>query len=232
MKKALYTGHVLHHRHSPKKHRFTYSVCYFFFNIAEVSKVITLPPFLSLNKKNYLDFDTVIQNIKNKFGTESAARVKKVFALTQLSYFGYCFNPVSFYYCYDENSNLTYVLSHVTNTPWNEKHIYLFEFNSDESFIYFSKDFHVSPFIPMNIDYTWQFTNPSEKLRVFMSNQETNSTSPLFFADLKLTRKEMTKANVYLSILQFPLMTFKTIFSIYWQALFLFLKKVPFYPHP
>jgi DUF1365 family protein len=231
MKNAIYEGYVTHQRLTPKKHHFRYAVNYFFFDLSKQNELITLPILLSFNPKNYLAKEEVCSLIEKKLEASSAS-VKSVFLLTQLSYFGFCFNPVSFYYCYNENSDLLYIVSLITNTPWGEKHIDCIDFQKNNGAVDFPKNFHVSPFMPMSIHYYWHFTNVGQKIEILMKNQNHNEKGYFFTASMNLTSKELNYKNVLLSILRFPLMSFKTVAGIYWQALILYLKGIPFYSHP
>ena len=152
--------------------------------------------------------------------------------LTHLRYFGYVFNPVTFYYCFDKTD--TYVktiVAEITNTPWKERHSYVLNVKDmDEKLqFYFSKEFHVSPFMQMEMQYDWRFTQPGEKLNVHMINMD--KEKKMFDATLQLNRKEISSFQCARVLMLFPLMTLKVITGIYWQALKLFLKKVPVYDH-
>ena len=96
--------------------------------------------------------------------------------LTHLRYFGYVFNPVSFYYCFDPTDRyVETIVAEITNTPWGERHTYVLPREKDISFsndlhFRFGKDFHISPFMPMDIRYDWSFVTPGHCLHVHMEN--------------------------------------------------------------
>jgi len=232
MKNCIYHGTVVHSRLTPKKHTFNYKICLFFLNLNNPKELITLPPLLSFNPKNYQSYDQIISHIGHEFGSSSTKAVKSVYILTQLSYFGFCFNPVSFYYCFGTNDKLLYIVSQITNTPWHEKHINCFDFEKTKGQIYFAKDFHVSPFMPMEINYSWKFDYPQDSLNIMMTNQLQAETNTFFSVHLKLTSMVLNRKNILITFIRFPLMSFKTVAGIYVQAIFLYLKKVPFYTHP
>jgi uncharacterized protein len=156
--------------------------------------------------------------------------------LAHLRYFGYSFNPVTFYYCFDASGiRLDAVVAEITNTPWKERYAYaLCERDNEGAGVLkryrFEKRFHVSPFIGMNISYDWIFATPNQKLAVHMSDM--HNGGKLFDATLDLSRTEIDGKSLSKALTVFPLMTSKVIGAIYWQAFRLWLKGTPFHPHP
>lgn len=156
--------------------------------------------------------------------------------LTHLRYFGYCMNPVSFYYCFDtDGKTLKWVVAEINNTPWDERHAYVLAVDRAErtgrAWAWrFRKAFHVSPFMPMDMDYDWRFDAPGESLHVHMDSTRVGERS--FAATLSLERRPLTAATLNLALVRFPLITLKVTTMIYWQALRLWLKRTPFYVHP
>jgi len=182
-----------------------------------------------------IPLDQAIRNlVQEKTGSRPAGPIRM---LTHLRYFGYCFNPVSFYYCYDaSDQQVDAIVAEIHNTPWGQEHLYILPAKEDEHPSVqwrrhrFKKEFHISPFMDMNIDYDWRFRIPGEKLNVHMINHELGKR--IFDASLSLARKPLTRHNLTRVLLHYPVMTAKVIFLIYWQALKLSIKGVRVYTHP
>lgn len=241
MRHALYTGFVIHNRVSPVKHKFSYKIRMFFLNIDEIQEAFKSIPFASVEKFNLLAFwrknylpckdnksirEAVETHLKDHGHTDMP---HKIFILTHLSYFGYCYNPVSFYYCYDKNEQLTYLLAEVNNTPWNERHVYVQKIpTQNKPIVRLKKELHVSPFLPMDLEYKWVLNIPAETIKISMACIK---EKPVFFACMKLAKKELSPMQVLLALLVNPFATQLVLIRIYWQALFLFIKRAPFYAH-
>jgi DUF1365 family protein len=163
-----------------------------------------------------------------------------IFLLTHLRYLGYCFNPISFYFCYDRSGHLDTILAEVNSTFGESRNYWLWTQNrqrSSNSLHYrCPKTMHVSPFMGMNLDYEFVLTEPAGKLVAHMNTIERGAGSgisqPFFDATLALEREPWTRRNLGRILLQHPWMTAKVIGAIHWQALRLFLKRVPVYTHP
>ena len=160
----------------------------------------------------------------------------RIFLMTHLCYFGYRFNPVSFYYCFDTtDSKLEMIMAEVTNTPWNERHSYIIDKRmlkgSKKNLVAeLEKKLHVSPFWGMDHQYEWLFSEPDESLLVNMKNFK--SKVKVFDATLTMKRKALTIKNLLISVLRFPFITLIVVYRIHWQALKLWIKKAPFFVHP
>jgi DUF1365 family protein len=174
----------------------------------------------------------VLDEVEKEIGIRPAGSVR---LLTNLRYFGYIFNPLCLYYCFDSSGDkLEAIVAHVSNTPWNERYIYVLNarHNPGCNKIHFQldKEFHVSPFMCMDIRYDWRFITPDHHLLVHMENRQPEGK--LFDATLAMKKRLINRKNMAFMLIKYPFLTAKIIGGIYLQALCLFLKKIPFHPHP
>lgn len=157
----------------------------------------------------------------------------QIFLLANWRYFGIQNNPIACYFCFGADSQkLDYIVAEVTNTPWGERHSYVLPVteSSDPFQTEFAKELHVSPFHGMNQRYRWLSTTPSESLAIKLTNIEEEER--VFYAVLQLRRVPISARAGLTLLLKFPLETVKVTFGIYWQALVLFVRRVPLYSHP
>jgi DUF1365 family protein len=123
-------------------------------------------------------------------------------------------------------------VAEITNTPWHEMYCYVLSVPRGDGSprFRFAKEFHVSPFLEMDMGYDWRFTAPEDKLAVHMENH--SGSTKVFDATMVLERRPVTGRNLARCLLAHPLMTVEVITAIHWQALRLWLKRVPVFPHP
>lgn len=159
-----------------------------------------------------------------------------VLLLTQLRHFGYVFNPVSFFLCFDRDRSLRAVLAEIHNTPWGERHVYALPQREARATpaggwrFRFDKQFHISPFFPMQLGYVWSFDPTRDGLTITMHNLERGRS--VFTSHLRLRFEPFTAGAAALALAAHPWMSFKTIAAIYFQALRLRLKRAKFFDHP
>lgn len=248
MHSAIYAGTVRHRRFAPVENTFRYRLFLMFLDLAELPIVFDSHRLWSVDKPNIAWFrrrdylgdpqlpldEAVRRRVQASTGTAPTGPIRM---LTHLRYFGYCFNPVSFYYCYnDSDTEVAAIVAEINNTPWLQRHQYVFDREKNEHpaphwhRYRFRKEFHVSPFMDMNIDCDWRFRIPGEQINVHMINFRHGRR--IFDATLDLRRREISAAQLSKVLLQYPLMTAKVTAMIYWQALRLHRKGTPFYPNP
>lgn len=241
----IYLGSINHRRLSPKYHSFKYSLYMLALDPLEMEKRHTPSWLFGFSKfhplgfveKDYIrsELGSLEQRIRNKVTElDNNIQISRILMLVQVRCFGIYFSPANFYFCYDQNENCTHMLAEVSNTPWNERHYYLVDLQkkSDKTN---EKYFQVSPFMDLNMSYFWQVKPPSndtDKLVVNIENKRKNLQSgkmdKLFDVSLTLYKKDFTNVSLLGIWLQLPIMTIKVFFSIYWQALKLFIKGIPF----
>jgi DUF1365 family protein len=159
--------------------------------------------------------------------------------LTNLRYFGHCFNPVSFYYCFDEaGEHVQAAIAHVTNTPWGEEHSYVLpvagESDHGSAAVLsgnFAKELHVSPLMDMEHVYDWRLTVPAERLAVHIESH-TPAGESVFDATLALRRRELTAPEMRRALARYPALTMRILARIYGHALRLRVKGATYFPHP
>lgn len=241
----IYLGNISHRRFSPKKHSFDYSLYMLALDVADIEKAekgLGLFGFswfhpLRFVEKDYLkgEPNSLRQRITNKVTELNGHKnINKVVMLVQVRSFGLYFSPANFYFCYDQDDNCTQMLAEVSNTPWNERHYYLIDLQSEGEKLT-KKAFQVSPFMNLDMSYFWRVKPPSndkENLIITIENKHENEQSgameKLFDANLKMHKKEFTQKSLLGVWCQLPVMTIKIVFSIYWQALKIFIKRIPF----
>jgi DUF1365 family protein len=252
---AIYKGWVTHNRFAPKPHRFRYKVFMMYLDLDELPTLFNGFKRWSYQAKNWAWFKRAdyYGNPDIPLNTEISALVSQatgqsprgpIRLLTNMRYFGHCFNPVSFYYCFEADGiTLQAIVSHITNTPWGEDYAYVHDFNA-EKFIKntkngelttfkLDKNFHVSPFMPMDIDYDWAFKldNQSASKQLFIHMKNLQNGTEIFNATLALQGSELNERALNWLLISYPFMTIKVVAAIYWNALLLWLKRVPFYAH-
>ncbi len=243
---CLYIGKVTHVRSRPVHNAFSYSLFMVYLDLAELPLLFANSWFWSAEKPAWAWFrradhlgnpeQPLDQAVRDLVAERLGARPEgPIRLLTNLRYWGCNMNPVSFYYCYDSRGRPAAFVAEVNNTPWGEQHCYVLPWDAtrprDAAQTWrHSKDFHVSPFLPMEMEYAWSVTEPRDSLTVTIANFDAQG-SP-FQASLSLKRREPTPANLSRTLLRYPCMTAKIVATIYWQALKLWWKGAVYYPHP
>ena len=234
----IYTGNVVHKRFKPKIHYFKYKVFSLLIDLSEIKLLDQNLKIFSYNKFNIVSFydkdhgarngssikDWVISNLKkNKIDTENI----QIKLLCYPRIFGYVFNPLSVFYIYDRSSNLISILYEVKNT-FGEQHTYVFKTEINHNLIQHTckKKFHVSPFIEMDCTYFFRLLKPGNKISVIIDQNDNNGK--ILYASQDGVRSEINNVNLIKSYLKHPLMTFKIIFAIHYEAFKLWSKGIKF----
>lgn len=241
MESCLYEGRVRHRRFEPVGHAFSYPLFLAYLDLDELGSVFAGRWFWSVGRANLSSFrredhfgdprlplDRCVRDaVEEHTGRRPAGPIR---LLTHLRYFGHCFNPVSFFYCFAPDGRaVAAVVAEVHNIPWRETHCYVVQ-QPGRAEHRLGKEFHVSPFMPMGQEYRWRLPEPGDRLAVHMENFEAGRK--MFDATMCLQRRPISGANLARALVRFPAMTLQVVAAIYGQALLLYAKGAPFHPHP
>jgi uncharacterized protein len=245
VKSALYFGRVAHRRRGPVEHAFGYGHFLLALELSELPRVFAGRWLWSHERANLASFrraDCLGACEQPDLAAAVRARVARelgreprgaIFLLTQPRFAGVAFNPVSFYYCEDERGALDAIVAEITNTPWNERHSYVLDGRAREQgrvVARFPKAFHLSPFLPLQQEYRWSFSELGEEFEVRMTNLEHGR--PVFEASLSMQRRVLDGPGLALALAVCPGFSLRSLAAIYWQALRLRLKGAAFHEHP
>ena len=247
MHNYIYEGIVTHRRRHPVAHSFRYWLFMVYLDLDELPKLVGRGGLISDSKFAARSFlrcdhlfdpslslrDELSRLVRNQTGLESHGPIR---LLTQLRYCGYFMSPLNLFYVFDKSDHhVECIVAEVNNTPWNQRHCYVLwagncTSSAAEHNYAHPKEFQVSPFMSMNIDYRWRLSEPSDVLKVHLANYQ--GTEELFVAGMTLRRRDLNHKQLRRMMVRYPLMTARITAGIYYQALKLWWKKCPYYDHP
>ena len=238
-------GWVVHRRMQPLRHEFRYPIWMLCADLDRMTRtgshVHDCGPWLSTSRRpaplkillsDYASEEGSIRaGVNRRLVREGYAPAEQVMVLTQPRSWGMFFNPVTFFLCYT-SGELSCVLADINNTPWDQHHTYVLDARGQDGELQFTfpKDFHVSPFMPMDLEYQWRLKLEEQRIEIAM--RLTRGGEEMFFAGLYLRAEALSRRAVRRGALAFPMQNARTLLRIYWQAFRLYLKRVPFFPHP
>lgn len=230
----------MHNRFSPKKHRFHYNLFMWWLDLDELETLSKSNRFVSYNRFNLFS----IYDKDHLLGETNSPPIKeniikyiqsnglswdggKIYLLTNLRTVGYLFNPVSIYFCFDKNGQPLCSIAEVGNTYYEMKAYLIKDFADGMFSLKIPKHFYVSPFANLDDEFHFQLQIPDQKLNIKIDDYRAGER--FFISTLTGVKKELTSSTALLAFIRFPMMTLQVIFLIHWQALKLWMKKIPFH---
>lgn len=240
---SLYACNVMHRRYFPQNYRFDYKVFSFLIDIDEIQHSNANPLF-SINRFNLYSIYTKdhgsrdgmswrkwIDSILDQQNLGNAKHQVKLLCFPRI--LGYGFNPLSLWYCFGEDGLLYAVVCEVSNTFGEHYHYVLH--NDGHPYKgsvkgHKQKCFHVSPFISMDAEYRFTIDAPDEELLIVINEYQDNAL--MLTATQTGNQQEITTPHLLGQFFRLPLMTFKIMWLIHWQALKIWLRGGVFHKKP
>jgi DUF1365 family protein len=236
---ALYECKVLHHRLTPKEHRFQYNVFYLWLDLDELDSLSGRLRFFKRNRRGLFAFFDVDHIVRDSTDTKEnvlqtireagvdTSRISKIRLLTFPRVLGYIFNPVCFYYCFDADEQPICAVAEVTNTFHEQKPYVITDLEADRFRLVTPKHFYVSPFLDLELKFDFKLRLPAEHLEIHVDDREGDQRAIL--TSLTGKRRELTDSALFICALKYPLLTLRVIFLIHWQAFRLWMKGLHVY---
>ena len=230
---ALYWGTVRHRRFAERERTFEHGVAMAYIDLDELPSLFggrlaaRGPGLVRFRRSDYFGHGDLATAVRERAGVGPGGPTR---VLTHLRSFGHCFNPVSFYYCFDEDEHLQALLAEVTNTPWGERQTYVLNGGGRVLTGGSEKLMHVSPFFGMDQRYEWRVAEPGETLSVHIENHERGQKA--FDATLALRRRELSRRTLAEMTAKYPFATLRILTLIYGHAAAIRLRGIRTHPHP
>lgn len=240
LRSALYQGTLRHRRWGPgAEGDFSYRVAMPLIDLAEVGDVASLHPLWSarspapvwFRRADFLGHPArpLAEEVRDLVQQRAGARPQgHVALLANLRTWGWLFNPISLYFCFSADGlAVEHLVAEVENTPWHERCQYVVGAPGTHRF---AKAMHVSPFLPMDVDYRLRYGHPGERLVVQLDVMREEQR--LFAATLSLRRRPLNRRELGRLLWDYAAMSQRVSAGIYRQAMRLGLRRAPFFAHP
>jgi DUF1365 family protein len=240
VRSALYTGTVQHRRFAEHERSFRHGLALAYIDLDELPALLggrlasDRRGIVRFRRSDYFGTGSLDAAVREHIAAETgSAPDGPIRVLTHLRTFGHCFNPVSFYYCFDSSERLAALLAEVTNTPWGERQAYVLTRGERAGCVLTGESeklLHVSPFFGMDQRYEWRVAEPGITLSVHIENREHGERA--FDATLSLRRRELTRMSLARTTARYPLATMRVLALIYGHAAAIRLRGIRTRPHP
>jgi len=241
----LYFCDVRHVRVRPKRHRLRYFVPYLLLDLDRADDLSRRLRYFSYNRANLVSFydedhgkglrapgeslkQWIVREMAEAAGAARAACIDRVYLFCIPRMFGYCFNPISVYFCHDKQGRCVAIVYEVNNT-FGEKQLYRFATNGEEgrTFVHScDKALYVSPFNGCDGHYDFKVTEPGDAFRLSINYRDADGL--LLNASLNGHRQDLSDCTLVKALIKFPLAAFGVVAGIHFEAVILWLKGVPF----
>jgi DUF1365 family protein len=241
---ALYLGRVMHARMRPVHHRFAYRVMSLLIDLDRLDEADRQSRLFGVNRASVFSFHECDHGKRDGASLSSHVRGLaeqrdidlsggRILLLCYPRLFGYVFNPLSIYFCYGSNGNLALLIYEVRNT-FGEIHSYILPVEDAAAGGAIrqcqAKEFYVSPFMEMHTKYRFSIAPPDQQVTVRIV--QTDQHGAIFTAAFSGQRRPLTSRSLLATLVTLPLLTFKVVAAIHWEAIRLWLKNVPYVPRP